>query len=226
MLWELGGIKIGVGTLVATNQRISKAINKSVNHLQNWINLSRPPLNIDETPWSVKGVKEWLWVFANPQFCLFRASDTRGRIELEDQLGTQYQGVIISDDFNVYNGYDVSSPQKCLAHLRRHAQKLIKIPGKHNQSIGKALTAIINEAFKHHRNFRETQNYTSYFDWTATFKVKVTQTLIQWQHKAGYEAGKLLRNLKLKAHQWWYFLDHPEIAPDNKRCDPAGVSPA
>ena len=105
----LGEIKIGVGTLVATNQRISKAINKSVNHLQNWINLSRPPLNIDETPWSVKGVKEWLWVFANPQFCLFRASDTRGRIELEDQLGTQYQGVIISDDFNVYNGYDVSS---------------------------------------------------------------------------------------------------------------------
>ena len=87
LLWELGRIKIGAGTLVATNQRISQAINQSVNHLQNWINLSRPPLNIDETPWSVKGVKEWCGrecvlvvvrrrsalraaVFANPQFCL------------------------------------------------------------------------------------------------------------------------------------------------------------
>ena len=44
-------------------------------------------MNIDETPWSVKGLKEWLWVFANPDFCLFRAGDTRSRQELEDQLG-------------------------------------------------------------------------------------------------------------------------------------------
>lgn len=33
--------------------------------------------------------------------------------------------------------------------------------------------------------------------------------------KAGGEAGKLLRCLRDKAHQWWYFLNHPEIPPDN-----------
>ncbi len=27
--------------------------------------------------------------------------------------------------------------------------------------------------------------------------------------------GSLLRSLQEKAHQWWYFLDHPEIPPDN-----------
>ena len=37
----------------------------------------------------------------------------------------------------------------------------------------------------------------------------------------GYEAGKLLRNLKLKADQWWYFLDHPEIPPDNNLAERA-----
>lgn len=99
-LWELGAIKIGVGTLVKTNQRISGAIKKSITELKNWVISSQPPLNIDETPWSVKGVKEWLWVFANPQFCLFRAGDTRGREEIKDQIGEQYSGVIISDDFN------------------------------------------------------------------------------------------------------------------------------
>lgn len=31
----------------------------------------------------------------------------------------------------------------------------------------------------------------------------------------GYEAGKLLRSLRDKADQWWYFLDHPEVPPDN-----------
>jgi len=25
--------------------------------------------------------------------------------------------------------------------------------------------------------------------------------------------------LKEKAHQWWYFLDHPEVPPDNNRAE-------
>ncbi len=221
LLWELGEVKIGVGTLVKTNQRISQAIKKSVTELNNWVISSQPPLNIDETPWSVKGVKEWLWVFTNPQFCLFRASDTRGREEIKAQIGEQYSGVIISDDFNVYNGYDVNAQQKCLAHLRRHAQRLVKTPGLHNKSIGEELTTIVDEAFRHHRNFRENQDYKGYSHWATKFKLKVQQTLKRWCNKAGYEAGKLLRNLKLKADQWWYFLDHPEIPPDNNLAERA-----
>ena len=154
-------------------------------------------------------------IFGNPQFCLFKASDTRGRIEIESQLGTEYLGTIISDDFSAYNGYNAGSQQKCLAHLRRHAKKLIKTPGQHNQSIGEALIDIFDEAFKNHRIFRITQNRTQYCDWATRFKSKIQQTLNRWQSKAGYEAGKLLRNLQLKAGQWWYFLDHPEIPPDN-----------
>ncbi|NES88145.1 MAG: hypothetical protein F6K13_02425, partial [Okeania sp. SIO2B9] len=42
----------------------------------------------------LQGVKEWLWVFTNQDFCLFRASDTRGRAELESQLGHKYAGVL------------------------------------------------------------------------------------------------------------------------------------
>ncbi len=185
LLWELGKIKIGVGTLVATNQRISQAIKPIVNSLKHWINSDHPLLNIDETPWLVKGVKEWLWVFANPKFCLFLAADTRSRAEIEDQLGAKYLGVIISDNLNVYNGYDVKSQQKCLVHLRRHAQRLIKTPGLHNQPIGEALTTLIDEAFKHHRIIRETQNDTDYFDWAREFKIKVKQTLSRWREKAG-----------------------------------------
>ena len=37
LLWELGEVKIGVGTLVKTNQRISGAIKKSVTELKNWV---------------------------------------------------------------------------------------------------------------------------------------------------------------------------------------------
>ncbi len=89
LLWELGKINVGVGTLVATNQRRSAGIRPSVIDLQEWINQNHPPLHIDETPWPVKGSKEWLWVFAHPNFCLFRGADTRCRAEVSDQLGEQ-----------------------------------------------------------------------------------------------------------------------------------------
>ena len=50
------------------------------------------------------GIKEWLWVIAHPQFCLFRAADTRSRVELEQLLGTEYRGVLSSDDFSAEQG--------------------------------------------------------------------------------------------------------------------------
>lgn len=127
MLWELGQVEIGLGTLVATNERITQAIEPSVSELSNWLKQTQPNIHVDETPWSVKGTKEWLWVVANSDFCLFTAADTRSRSELETILGTQYQGVISSDDYSVYNGYPVFAQQKCLAHLRRHFKKLIRV---------------------------------------------------------------------------------------------------
>ena len=143
------------------------------------------------------------------------------RAEIEDQLGAEYPGVIISDDLNVYNGYPVKAQQKCLAHLRRHCQKLIKTPGQNNKLIGKALTSLIDEGFRAHSLWREQGNNQDYFHWAAQFKIKVKLTLQQWSQKAGYEAGKLLRNFKLKADQWWYFLDYPEVPPDNNLAERA-----
>lgn len=221
LLWELGRIEVGLGTLVANNERISKAIKPSIKELEEWINQNHPTLNIDETPWSVKGLKEWLWVFANPDFCLFRAGDTRSRQEVEDQLGTEYSGIIISDDFSVYNGYPVMAQQKCQAHLRRHCQRLIKTPGINNKPIGIALTEIIDEAFQKHRLWRENNHQQQYLDSALQLKTQINLTLSKWSQKAGYEAGKLLRNLILKADQWWYFLDHPEVTPDNNLAERA-----
>jgi transposase len=215
MLWELGEIEIGVGTLVTTNQRIDNAVNKSVQELKDWIQQNQPNIHSDETPWVVKGVKEWLWIFANTDFALFYAADTRGRAELETVLGSSYSGVLSSDDFSVYNGYDVKAQQKCLAHLRRHFKKLTKLPGLNNQEIGKNFVNLIDEAFKNYSQFQQNQDILKFLSWGYEFRDKVETKITEWIEKAGGEAGKLLRCLRDKAHQWWYFLDHPEIPPDN-----------
>jgi len=219
LLWELGKVEIGVGTLVATNERIDAAVDKSVSELKDWIQQTQPNIHSDETPWVVKGVKEWLWIFANTDFALFHAADTRSRAELETILGLNYSGVLSSDDYCVYNGYDVKAQQKCLAHLRRHFKKLIKLPGLNNQEIGEKFVKLIDEAFKNYGLFQQNQNILEFFSWASEFKAKVEFDLIQSIAKAGGEAGKLLRSLRDKAHQWWYFLDHPDVPPDNNQAE-------
>ena len=77
LLWELGKIEIGVGTLVATNERIDGAVNPSIDRLKEWLEQTQPNIHVDETPWLVKGIKEWLWIFANTEFALFHAADIR-----------------------------------------------------------------------------------------------------------------------------------------------------
>lgn len=219
MLRELGQIDIGLGTLVATNERITEAIEPSIIELNNWVKQTQPNIHVDETPWSVKGTKEWLWVVANSEFCLFSAADTRSRAELEAILGTQYQGIIISDDFSVYNGYQATAQQKCLAHLRRHFKKLIQLPGLHNQAIGEAFVGLIDEAFRHYAQWLQTLECASYNDWVNQFKAKLHSSIEQWIGLAGATAGQLLRSLRDKAHQWWYFLDNPEVPPDNNQAE-------
>lgn len=215
MLWELAQIEIGVGTLVATNERLEQAIKPSITELASWVKQTQPNVHVDETPWSVKGLKEWLWVIANTDFCLFQAADTRARAELEAILGTEYRGVLSSDDYSVYNGYNVQGQQKCLAHLRRHFAQLMKLPGLNNQPIGEAFVSLIDEAFKNYRWFQETQDNISYIDWANQFKSQVRLLVNQWIALAGGTAGRLIRSLIDKASQWWFFLDHPQVPPDN-----------
>ncbi len=182
----LGKIEIGLGTLVTTNQRVEQAINSAVEQLSKWVKTNHPNLHVDEAPWPVKGIKEWLWVFTNRDFCLFRAADTRSRAEIEDQLGTQYSGVLSSDDLSVYNGYAVTAQQKCLAHLRRHFQRLIKLPGKNNQAIGKVFLDLIDKAFRSYQLLGQSQDRARYRHWAVKFKAKV-----EFKDKAVVDPGWL-----------------------------------
>lgn len=86
LLLELGGIEVGVGTLAATNARMAMAVKGSVDQLREWVKLP-PIVHVDESPWPVLGLKEWLWVTTGQKFCLFHPGDTRSRAELLAQLG-------------------------------------------------------------------------------------------------------------------------------------------
>ncbi|MEG4353811.1 IS66 family transposase [Microcoleus sp. LAD1_D3] len=213
-LWELGTIEVGVGTLQKTNQRVAAAVKPALNALWKWAPL-QSNVHVDETPWCVMGVKEWLWTASGEGFCLFHAADTRGRVELETMLGTEFAGVLSSDDFSVYNGGTITAQQKCLAHLRRHFKKVLDLPGNNNAEVAQIFLSLIDEAFIAHESWRKTKDQLTYDSWAQDFTIRLNQTLTTWLGKVGYAAGLLLKSLRDKAEQWWYFLNDPSVPPDN-----------
>lgn len=217
-LRELGQIEVSTGTLQATNERLAQAVEAAVEQLGDWVKQCAH-VQVDETPWLVRGVKEWMWVVCGLGFCLFHAGDTRSRVELETLLGKSFAGVLSSDDLSVYNGYPVRAQQKCLSHLRRHFKKVLKLKHGTNPHLAQVFIDLIDTAFEAHRQWRETQDAGAYHSWASRFKIEVQTAIDCWLPQAGYAAGLLLRSLRDKAQQWWYFLDHPEIPPDNNRSE-------
>jgi transposase len=213
-LREIGGIEVGTGTLQATTARLAKAVAPCISQLRDWIK-EQPQVNADETPWIVKGVKEWLWNISGEGFCLFHAGDTRSRQELEFLLGKSFEGVLISDDFSVYNGYPATAQQKCLAHLLRHFKQVEKLKMPKQEELAQDFLALLTEAFTNHRIYRETGDRSLYDQWVLDFRARLQQAMDTWRPHSGYAAGLLLKSLRDKSHQWWYFLDHPEVPPDN-----------
>ena len=73
-------------------------------------------------------------------------------------LGTELAGVLSSDDFSVYNVGKVAAQQKYLAHLRRHFQKVLGLPGKNNAAVAQIFLSLIDEAFIAHESWRKTKD--------------------------------------------------------------------
>jgi transposase len=142
-----------------------------------------------------------------------------GRVELETMLGTEFAGVLSSDDFSVYNGAKVAAQQKCLAHLRRHFKKVLGLPGNNNAAVAQIFLSLIDEAFIAHESWRKTRDLLTYHSWAQDFKIRLNQALATWLSLVGYAAGLLLKSLRDKAEQWWYFLNDPSVPPDNNKAE-------
>jgi transposase len=82
-------------------------------------------LHIDETSWRVNGQGHWLWIFINDLVALYVLSHSRGSKVPKALLGSEFEGVVISDFFSAYSPLEVEKA-KCWAHLLRDSHALTK----------------------------------------------------------------------------------------------------
>lgn len=114
-------------------------------------------LHIDETGWRVDGINHWLWKFSNKKVCLSHIDKSRGQKVVEEILGKNYNGVIISDFLSAYNKITSRAKQRCLVHILRDLKKVIEYWYDDRQVLGycKHLKDIFEDAIQLHKEYKD-----------------------------------------------------------------------
>lgn len=114
-------------------------------------------LHIDETGWRVDGKNHWLWKFSNKKICLSHIDKSRGQKVVEEVLGKNYSGVIISDFLSAYNKITTKAKQRCLVHILRDLKKVIEYWHDDRQVLGycKHLKDIFEDGIQLHKEYKD-----------------------------------------------------------------------
>jgi len=86
-----------------------------------------PFIHADETGWRIDGKNHWLWKFSDKKICVSHIDKGRGQRVVEDILGKDYNGVLISDFLSAYNKINAKAKQRCLVHVFKRPEEGYRI---------------------------------------------------------------------------------------------------
>lgn len=115
---ELFGAGLASGTTDAILARTGEALSEPYEDLLARIRKA-PALNVDETGWKLRGNKRTLWGAVTPDVAVFRVAPDRHEREVAALLGEDFEGIVGSDRWWAYRGFDPEKRQVCWSHLIR-----------------------------------------------------------------------------------------------------------
>jgi transposase len=118
LMGELFGARLASGTVDAILARAGDALSEPYEDLLARIR-SAPALNVDETGWKLRGAKRTLWGAVAPKVAVFRVAPDRHEREATALLGEDFAGIVGSDRWWAYRGFDPKRRQACWSHLIR-----------------------------------------------------------------------------------------------------------
>jgi transposase len=150
---ELFGAKLASGTVDAILARTGEALTEPYEDLLGRIR-SAPALNVDETGWKLRGEGRALWGAVTSRAAVFRIAPDRHEREAEALLGKDFAGIVGSDRWWAYRGFDPKCRQACWSHLIRdltaHSEGLAA-----QKEFGEAGLEIAKRLFAAWDDFRE-----------------------------------------------------------------------
>jgi len=128
ILRELAGLDLTAGGLSQMIDRLADRVEGDYEALVHQIRGS-PSVHADETSWWVGGPGWWLWTFTCPQVTVYRVDPSRAAKVVEQVLGEDFAGVLVSDCLSSYDPATYRK-HKCIAHHLRAIEAATRLPGQ------------------------------------------------------------------------------------------------
>ena len=134
------GIKLSIGTINNTLHESGAAAMPIEDKLVQEI-VASDLLHVDETSWMELTTFLWLWVFSTDSVTAYWIASRSAEL-IENILGKDYAGWLMSDGYQVYRRY--TNRMRCWAHLLRKAEGLIESLDKEAQLFGQQTLDLLN----------------------------------------------------------------------------------
>lgn len=165
----------------------------------------------------------WLWVATSQDVCVLLLAPTRSAAELKQLLGEDFEGILSSDCYGAYNPQAATAKQKCLTHLERDLKALETSRFAGNREFAKLVSEILQQARQAHRDYHTQQLSLEQLQQQRASIEAQLQKVLDSPTTGGRpaDAQRLANRISKYWSDWFTFLSHPEVKPDNNDAERA-----
>lgn len=209
-LLEVFGLSISPGGLFHALRRVAMQM------VGVWLSIverirGSPVVHGDETSWYVGRPGWWLWVFTTPAQTLYVVDESRGADVVHRTLGTDFEGVLVSDCLSSYDPIDCRK-HKCYSHhLRALSDAIERLPDREVKPL-RELKAVLKTAMML-KNARDVMSPELYRERAGMLEKSADRILDRTYVGGGVE--KALGRFRRQREHLFTFLWEPEVPATN-----------
>lgn len=209
---NIHGVPMTGPTSMEITRRVSDKLEPKYEELEGQVKQSGV-IQGDETSHSVNGINQWIWVFCNSLLSLFKFKEQRGGDIVEETLGPDFEGKLVSDGWSTYRCYSKNYKiihQRCLDHLRREVKHECK--NKHPDLYKHCcdIIAMIKRG-KHYKQAKRRQDMHA--------KCKNELFILIHHMNKHRNLRKLATKIENGGNNWFSCILHPELPMDNNEAE-------
>ena len=80
----------------------------------------------DETSWREDGDGHYIWFGGNENLAFYEITDNRSAESAVKLLGKEFDGTLVTDDYQAYNAVEAKHQQTCWNHIRTKAKEVVQ----------------------------------------------------------------------------------------------------
>ncbi len=152
---RMSGLNVSASSIVGFRDQLKRESGEIYENLI--LSLKRGKfMHMDETGTKIDGENAWRWKASNKKISITHTDRRRGQKVVEEIFGDEYNGVLISDFLSAYNKIVTKAKQRCLVHILRDLEKVIKYWDEEDEEVVRYCTRlkkIFKDAIKLHKEY-------------------------------------------------------------------------